>query len=78
MEDNKAVPSALAQGGGAARRPLVVLVVFHLARISYVLTPFPEPVLVRYPRKFADSENSLPQGAFLKGLVGFAQEWSGR
>ena len=34
MEDNKAAPSA---GGGASRRPLGVLVVFHLVRISYVL-----------------------------------------
>ena len=37
MEDNKAAPSAPPQGGGASRRPLGVLVVFHLVRISYVL-----------------------------------------
>ena len=36
MEDNKAAPSAPPQGGGASRRPLGVLVVFHLLRISYV------------------------------------------
>ena len=36
MEDNKAAPSAPPQGGGASRRPLGVLVVFHLVRISYV------------------------------------------
>ena len=49
------------------------LVVFHLVRISYVLASFPEPVLGRFSTKFADSENSLPQGAFLKGLPGFGQ-----
>ena len=32
MEDNKAGPSAPPQGGGASRRPLGVLVVFHLVR----------------------------------------------
>ena len=37
MEDNKAAPSAPPQGGGASRRPLGVVVVFHLVRISYVL-----------------------------------------
>ena len=37
MEDNKAAPSAPPQGGGASRRPLGVLVAFHLVRISYVL-----------------------------------------
>ena len=31
------------QGGGASRRPLGVLVVFHLVRISYVFGPFPGP-----------------------------------
>ena len=36
--------------------------------ISYVLASFPEPVLVRVSTKFADSEISLPQGAFLKSL----------
>ena len=45
MEDNKAAPSAPPQGGGASRRPLGVLVVFHLVRISYVFASFPEPVL---------------------------------
>ena len=68
MEDNKAAPSAPPQGGGASRRPLGVLVVFHLVRISYVLASFPEPVLARFSTKFADSENSLPQGASLKSL----------
>ena len=34
MEDNKVAPSAPPQGGGASRRPLGVLVVFHT---SYVL-----------------------------------------
>ena len=34
MEDNKAAPSAPPQGGGA--KPLGVLVVFHLVRISDV------------------------------------------
>ena len=37
MEDNKAAPSAPPQGGGASRRPLGVLVVFHLVKISDVL-----------------------------------------
>ena len=37
MEDNKAAPSAPPQGGSASRRPLGVLVVFDLVRISYVL-----------------------------------------
>ena len=41
MEDNKAAPSAPPQGGGASRRPLGVLVVFHLVRISYVFGAFP-------------------------------------
>ena len=68
MEDNKVAPSAPPQGGGASRRPLGVLVVFHWVRISYVLASFPEPFLVRFSTKFADSENSLPQGAFLKSL----------
>ena len=44
------------------------LVVFHLVRISFVLASFPEPVLGEFPTKFADSENSLPQGACLKSL----------
>ena len=43
MEDNKAAPSAPPQGGGASRRPLGVLVVFHLVRISYVFNHFPDP-----------------------------------
>ena len=43
MEDNKAAPSAPPQGGGASRRPLGVLVVFHLVRISYVFGVFPVP-----------------------------------
>ena len=43
MEDNKAAPSAPPQGGGASRRPLGVLVVFHLVRISYVFGAFPGP-----------------------------------
>ena len=75
MEDNKAAPSAPPQGGGASRRPLGVLVVFHLVRISYVFASFPEPVLARFSTKFADSENSLPQGACLKGLVAGSEEW---
>ena len=58
MEDNKAAPSAPPQGGGASRRPLGVLVVFHLVRISYVFASFPEPVLARFLTKFADSESS--------------------
>ena len=37
MEDNKVAPSSPPQGGGASRRPLGLLVVFHLVRISYVL-----------------------------------------
>ena len=37
MEDNKAAPSAPPQEGGAWRRPLGVLVVFHLVWLSYVL-----------------------------------------
>ena len=45
MGDNKAAPSAPPQGGGASRRPLGVLVVTHLVRISYVFAPFSEPVL---------------------------------
>ena len=68
MEDNKAAPSAPPQRGAALRAaPFGVLVVFHLVRISYVLASFPEPVLARFSTKFADSENSLPQGA-LKSL----------
>ena len=73
MEDNKAAPSAPPPLGRRQRRRLVV---FHLVRISYVLASFPEPVLARFSTKFADSENSLPQGAFLKGLVGFAHGFS--
>ena len=69
MEDNKAAPSAPPQGGGASRRPLGVLVVLHLVRISYVLASFPEPVLARFLSKFADSESLVSQGACLKGLV---------
>ena len=73
----KSLPNARQQGGafgaapkGAALRaaPFGVLVVFHLVRISYVLASFPEPVLARFSTKFADSENSLPQGASLKSL----------
>ena len=48
-----------------------------MVRISSVLASFPEPVLVRFSTKFADSENSLPQKAFLKGLPGFGQLWTG-
>ena len=69
MEHNKAAPSAPPQGGGASRRPLGVLVVLHLVRISYVLASFPEPVLARFLSKFADSESLVSQGACLKGLV---------
>ena len=43
MEDNKAAPSAPSQGGGASRRPLGVLVVFRLVRISYVFGACPGP-----------------------------------
>ena len=73
----KSLPNGRQQGGafgaapkGAALRaaPFGVLVVFHLVRISYVLASFPEPVLARFSTKFADSENSLPQGACLKSL----------
>ena len=39
------------------RRPLGVLVVFHLVRISYVFNPFSDPVLARFLTKFADSVN---------------------
>ena len=46
------------QGGDASRRPLGVLVVFHLVRISYAFASFLEPVLVRFLTKFADSESS--------------------
>ena len=82
QKHRKSLPNGRQQGGafgaapkGAALRaaPFGVLVVFHLVRISYVLASFPEPVLARFSTKFADSENSLPQGAFLKGLGGFAQ-----
>ena len=69
MEDNKAAPSAPPQGGGASRRPLGFLVVFHLVRISYVFGPFSEPVLVRFLTKFVDSMNFLSQGACSRGLV---------
>ena len=37
IEDNKVAPTAPRQGGGASRRTVGVLIVFHLARISYVL-----------------------------------------
>ena len=60
----KSLPNGRQQGGAFG-----VLVVFHLVRISYVLASFPEPILVRFSTKFADSENSLPQGAFLKSLL---------
>ena len=45
IKDNKAAPSAPPQGGGASRRPLGVLVVTHLVRISDVFAPFSETVL---------------------------------
>ena len=73
----KSLPNGRQQGGafGGAQRgrrfappPFGVLVVFHLVRISYVLASFLEPVLVRFSTKFADSENSLPEGACLKSL----------
>ena len=70
MEDNKAAPSAPPKGA-VLRAALLGFVVFHLVRISYVLALFLEPVLARFSKKFADSENSLPQGAFLKSLPGF-------
>ena len=62
---------------GAALRaaPFGVLVVFHLVRISYVLASFPEPVLARFSTKFADSENSLPQGASSKSLPEASSTW---
>ena len=47
MEDNKAAPSAPPQGGGASRRPLGVLVVFHLVMISYAFGPFPGSIFDR-------------------------------
>ena len=59
MEDNKAAPLAPPQGGGALRRPLGVLVVFHLVRISYVFASFPEPILARFLTTFDDCENYL-------------------
>ena len=43
MEDSKAAP----QGDGASRRPLGVLVVFHLVRISYVFAYFCSLLLLR-------------------------------
>ena len=50
IEDNKAAPSAPPQWGGASRRPIGVLVVFHLVRISYAFGPFPEPIVVRFSK----------------------------
>ena len=70
----KSLPNGRQQEPQRGRRRRRLLVVFHLVRISYVLASFPEPVLVRFSTKFADSENSLPQGASLKGLVGFAHD----
>ena len=67
----KSLPNGRQQEPQRGRRRRRRLVVFHLVRISYVLASFPEPVLARFSTKFADSENSLPQGAFLKGLPGF-------
>ena len=69
----KSVPNGRQQGGAFDAAPLGRrrrgrLVVFHLVRISYGFGPFSEPVLARFSTKFADSENSLPQGAFLKSL----------
>ena len=46
-----------AQGGGASRRPLGVLVIFHLVRISYVFASFSEPVLAVFLTKSDDSDN---------------------
>ena len=74
MEDNKAAPSAPPQGGGASRRPLGVLVVFQLVRISDVFGPFSEPVLARFLTEFDDSMNSLLQGACSRGLVAASYE----
>ena len=74
----KSLPNGRQQGGAFGAAPFGVPVVFHLVRISYVLASFPEPVLARFSTKFADSENSLPQEAFLKGLVGFAQTMAGQ
>ena len=54
--------------GAALLAASLGFVVFHLVRISYVFASFLEPVLVRFSTKFADSENSLPQGACLKGF----------
>ena len=36
--------------------------------LLYAFAAFPDPVLARFSTKFAGSENSLPQGAFLKSL----------
>ena len=66
----KSLPNGRQKGAAFGAAPFGVLVVFHLVRISYVLASFPEPVLVRFSTKFADSVNFLPQGALLKGLVG--------
>ena len=86
----KSLPNGRQQGGAfgatprarrfacASRRPLGVLVVFHLVRISYVFASFPEPVLARFLSKFADSESLVSQGACLKGLVaGSYRGWRG-
>ena len=73
MEDNRNPKGAARSAALLGRRRRRRLVVFHLVRISYVLASFPEPVLARFSTKFSDSENSLRQGACLKGLVGFAQ-----
>ena len=69
MEDNKAAPSAPPQGGGDSRRPLGVLVAFHLVRISYAFGQFSEPVLARFLTEFDDSVDFLSQGACSRGLV---------
>ena len=64
MENNKNPKGGRAKRAAPlGRRRRRRLVVFHLVRISYVSTSFPEFVLARFSTKFADSENFLPQGA---------------
>ena len=68
----KSLPNGRQQGGafgadpkGAALRAALFgfLVVFHLAMVSYVLASFPEPVLVQFSKKIADSNNfPFPRG----------------
>ena len=59
MEDNKNPK------GAAPKAPPCCL---PFGKDFLCFASFPEPVLARFSTKFADSENSLPQGAFLKSL----------